>query len=308
MEPRGSRYDPRPTTTRLVLVVAARPVLEVAAAPLRRAVEQLPRAVQHVCAAVVARVGVVDDPVLERERAQAMQLIAPDVEVGSPWRAEVEAFTGSSLLLGEHGEIHVEVASEGRDPREAPAHSPLVRVEPLERSTGRGHEGHVAVLEVGDGAVGVIRHERAARAALRVLRAEHEVEDEKLRASVEQLRQSFCARIRPEGVLLVDPHPRERAPLLGEFVTAPGQLLLLLQQLLAFRQPRLTGSDFVLCQRNRLPWPNWPFLLETGESPRTHRCQNAVRRPYYLFLHGKATHPHRAPRAGHRRSPCRPLV
>src|SRR5204863_6511182 len=82
----------------------ARPVVEVAAASLRCAVEQLPGAVQHVGAAVVARVRVVDDAVLEGEGAQAVQLLVAEVDVASPRRAEVEAGAASALLLGEQAE------------------------------------------------------------------------------------------------------------------------------------------------------------------------------------------------------------
>src|SRR5215212_10163081 len=89
----------------LVLVVSARPVIEVAAAPVRCPVEQLPARVQRVRATVVGRVRVVDRAVLQRERAQAVQLRLPHVEAGRPWGAEVEPGPRAPLLLGEHGEV-----------------------------------------------------------------------------------------------------------------------------------------------------------------------------------------------------------
>src|SRR5439155_2102714 len=80
-----------------VFVVAARPTLGVVAAPLRSAVEQLPSRIQDIRAAVVARVGVVDDAVLKRERAQAVKLVAPEVDLGRVLRRpEVEAGAGLS--------------------------------------------------------------------------------------------------------------------------------------------------------------------------------------------------------------------
>jgi hypothetical protein len=72
----GDRH-PRPSSRNqdyfaLVLVVPPRPVLELVAASPWCPVEQLPGAVQHIGAPVVARVGVVDDPVFECECAQAV--------------------------------------------------------------------------------------------------------------------------------------------------------------------------------------------------------------------------------------------
>jgi hypothetical protein len=229
--------------------VAARPVLEVVAASLRRSVQQLPGAVQHVCTTVVARVAVVDDPVLEREGTQAVQLLLPDVEVCSPWRAEVEPGARSSLLFGEHGEVDVEVASKRRDPREAPAHSALVGAQLLERRARHGDERHVAVVEVDDGTVDVIRHERAAWAGFGVFRSEHEMEDEQLRAPVEQLSQCLRSLLGLEAVGLLDGHPRQLPALARELVAAASQLLLPLEQLGPGGKPLLARSDPVLCHR-----------------------------------------------------------
>src|SRR5207248_3085329 len=168
-----------------VFVVSARPALGVAAATLWSAVEQLPGRVQNIRAAVVARVGVVDDAVLEREAAQAVELVASEVDLRRVLRRpEVEAGAGLSPLIREDGEVEVEVACRGRDPREAPAHPAPVGLQVLERGTRDGDEGLAPRRKMDDGAVEAVRGVRAARTApIRPAldgRAEREVVDEQL--------------------------------------------------------------------------------------------------------------------------------
>src|SRR5438094_151255 len=82
-------------------------------------------------------------------------------------------------------------------------------------------------------------------AARLVCRAEHEVVDEQLRASVEELGERLRPRLGPEAVLLLDGHPGELPSLLRELVAAPGELLLLREQLVARGLPFLAGPDLV---------------------------------------------------------------
>ena len=56
---------------------------------------------EHVGAAVVGRVRVVDGPALQREGAQAVQLVLGDLHVRPLRSAEVVASPRSPLLLGE---------------------------------------------------------------------------------------------------------------------------------------------------------------------------------------------------------------
>jgi hypothetical protein len=100
----------------LVLVAPPRPAVEVAAPAARCAVEQLPIDVEHVGAAVIGRVRVVDDAVLQREPAEAVQLEAAKVDPGVLGRAEVEPGAIAPALLGEDREVEVEVGAVGRDP------------------------------------------------------------------------------------------------------------------------------------------------------------------------------------------------
>src|SRR5207244_1984612 len=123
----------------------------------------------------------------ERERAQAVQLVAREVDLGRVLRRpEVEASAFLSPLFGEYREVEVEVAPGRRDPGEVPAHPALVGLQVLERGTRDGDEGHAPRRQMDDGAVEAVRGVRAARAAgLRPAldgRAEHEVVDEQLRA------------------------------------------------------------------------------------------------------------------------------
>src|SRR6266576_2256996 len=92
-----------------IFVVSARPTFGVVATPPRGAVEQLPGGVEDVGAAVVTGVGVVDDAVLEREGAQAMELVAAEVDLrGVLRRAEVEAAAAPSPFLREDRDVEAD--------------------------------------------------------------------------------------------------------------------------------------------------------------------------------------------------------
>src|SRR6266446_5111755 len=155
----------------VVLVVAAPPEAGLVATAWR-AVEPLVHAPEAVNPALVRRVGVVDDAILERERAHAGALSPVRREVRSNRRrplgehgtllggpkvhlAEV-VLDGSRLpvLLGmRHVEVVVEVAVERRRPGEAPAHPPLVLLQFRERRSRHRGECDVVTLEMNDRAV-----------------------------------------------------------------------------------------------------------------------------------------------------------
>src|SRR5215472_5069569 len=143
----------------VVLVVAAEEVKRIVGAarlvsPLRRPVQPLVHAPQAVQAARVGRVSVVDDSVLERERAHARALSGVGRPVGArrcgprvEWPADVVGrgphgrlaevvLEGARtfLLLGEGDvEVGVEVAAERGGPGEAPAHPLLVALQLRQR-------------------------------------------------------------------------------------------------------------------------------------------------------------------------------
>src|SRR5450755_964173 len=266
---RGAAPRHRPPGLNLlavVLVVAAPPEAVLVAAE-RRAVEPLVHAPQAVEPARVRRVGVVDDAVLKRERAHAGPFppvrlpVRPDdarcelVESGAVLagrRPEVrlaEVVLGGArlpLLPGDGGlEVVVEVAAGRGRPGEAPAHPLPVGLQSVERGPRHRAERDIVIREVDDGAVEAVRDRRAGRAPCRVLGAEHEVIDEQLRASLEEIGERRCALVGVEAVLLVDPDPGQLLPPARQLVAAPGQRLLGLQQLQPGRQPLVTCSGLV---------------------------------------------------------------
>jgi hypothetical protein len=89
---------------------------------------------------------------------------------------------------GEGGaEFVSEIAPERRNPRESPAHVPLVVMELLQRGDRLTNEGNVATVQVRDDTVEVIGDQGASGASPALVGeaetvAKHEVIDEKLRA------------------------------------------------------------------------------------------------------------------------------
>src|SRR2546423_484399 len=106
------------------------------------------------------------------------------------------------------------------------------------RSDGVGDRG-------ADGAAGLVR------------RAEHEVVDEQLRATVEELGERLRPRLGFEAVVLLDRHPGKLPPLPRELVAATGELLLLREQFLARCLPLLPGSDLAVRHHIASLGPPW---------------------------------------------------
>ena len=123
-------------------------------------------------------------------------------------------------------EVDVEVALVTGCPVEAPAHPLAVGEQLLERRVRDADHRDVPGCEVREHAVEAVRRRRAGRAARRVVRPEHEVVDDELRAAVEQLRQRAFAILGVEAVLLLQRDPRELTALPGDIVAEPRVLLL----------------------------------------------------------------------------------
>jgi hypothetical protein len=104
-------------------------------------------------------------------------------------------------------------------------------------------------MKVRQQAVHAIGHRRAGRAPRLVARSEHEVIDQKLGATIEELGQRPRTRVGVEAVVLLNRHPRQLAALLSELVRLPGVLLLSSQQLLTRRLSFLTAADLVILHR-----------------------------------------------------------
>src|SRR6266568_1952347 len=97
-----------------------------------------------------------------------------------------------------------------------------------------------------DGPVEAVRGERAPRTARigPVLDrwAEHEVVNEQLRTTVEELDRRLRPVVGLEAVVLLDCDPGQRLPLAGELVAAAGELLLLSQELGPCSEPLLARA------------------------------------------------------------------
>src|SRR6266487_4050446 len=89
----------------------------------------------------------------------------------------------------------------------------------------------------------------ADRAACLVGRSEHEVVDEQLGTVVEEIGEGLRAVLRLEAAVLLDRDPGQLAPFPGQLVAPAGEILLLLQQLVALRLPLLLRADPVLSHR-----------------------------------------------------------
>src|SRR5262245_14239503 len=252
----------------VILVVAAPPDARLVTS-LGGAVEPLVHAPEAVHSARIGGIRVVDDTVLEDERAHARPLACVSGHVGYGHRRHLGArplvaaplqrrlalvvvldASLALLLLGEpDAEVEVEVAAERGRPRKRPPHSPLVRLQLLERCARHCPEHHVMIGQVHYGAVETVRDRRARGAPCRVVWAEHEVVDENLRAPSEEVRQRCAPLIGLESILLIDPNPRQFLPPPHQFVAVPREFLLRLEQFEPRCQPLFTCPGLVCRHR-----------------------------------------------------------
>ena len=177
------------------------------------------------------------------ECADSEHLSRPSLPFGPEFgEAPVVVFDGGDVLAEGDVEVVVEVAAEGGVPGDGPAH-PLPEWLDLGQrrpaDEGQGGIPGVQVRQVAD-AVG---QERAGRAALVRVRVEHEMVDQQLTPALEQLQQAGLAVRALELVLLADLGHRHPAPLSVQCIALPGELFLPGQQLLAGREPLLSGHD-----------------------------------------------------------------
>jgi hypothetical protein len=126
-----------------------------------------------------------------------------------------------------------------------PAHALLERFDLGQRRSRNRHQRHVVMLEMDESAVDVIGLERAADAAFLPSRAEHEMIDDQLAASIEEVGERLLA-VRPiEQIGLFDPDPGQLAALPCHLVADLGQRLLMRQMRLARDQPFFPRDDFL---------------------------------------------------------------
>src|SRR4029453_3496071 len=91
-----------------------------------------------------------------------------------------------------------------------------------------------------------VRDRRIHRVTRLVAGAEHEVVDEQLGSSVEQLTECLLSVVPFEGVLPPPPHPRQLGSLPRELVAEPGVLLFAGKEFLTCCEPFLAGSNLVI--------------------------------------------------------------
>ncbi len=110
------------------------------------------------------------------------------------------------------------------------------------------------LAEVDSEAVEPVGDRRARRAAALVLRSEHEVVDEQLRAPPEEVGQHGAPFVGRESVLLVDPDPRQLLASPRQLVAAPRQLFLRLEQSELCGQPLFPVSRSGVSSSFTLRW------------------------------------------------------
>jgi hypothetical protein len=103
------------------------------------------------------------------------------------------------------------------------------------------------VREVHSNPVEAVRDIRTGHTSRCVVWSEHKVIDEKLRAPFEELHQRGAAVICLEAV--VDPNPRQLLPLPCQFVAAPRELLLRVEQFEPRCEPLFASPGVVRCHR-----------------------------------------------------------
>jgi hypothetical protein len=94
-------------------------------------------------------------------------------------------------------------------------------------------------------AVEVIGEQRAARAALLPVRAEHEVIDDQLALAAEQIGERLLAVRGVEHVVLVDLLPRQLAPFAAQRITRARERLFVGEMRLAGSKPFIVRDDLV---------------------------------------------------------------
>src|SRR3954452_9658883 len=101
--------------------------------------------------------------------------------------------------------------------------------------------------------VEAVRNRRAGRAAGEAVGPEHEVVDQQLRASSEELRERRAPFVGLQVVLLVDQEPRQFLTLPGQLRPTRGRAPPPPETLEPSREPLLAGSDLVV--------GHWSLLL-----------------------------------------------
>src|SRR5580704_1512175 len=205
------------------------------------------RAQQHVEPAGIR--GVCEEDVaafILQENAETWKLFAYVSTVGRDRSEVVVDLPLVDLLLRERDvEVEVEIAAEGRDPFEVPAHARLVRENLGERCARDGYDRHVVVGEVLSRSVDVLGLEGAAGTGGIPFGRVHQMMDNQLAAAVEEVWERLAALFGFERIALLDLQAGEPASLGGEPVPLAHVRLFLLEQRLPCGEPFLLRYDLV---------------------------------------------------------------
>src|SRR5688572_23924799 len=296
------RRCPRFGSVLVVLVVVAPPDALLVAS-LGCAIEPLIHAPKIVQPTGIGGVGMVDDAVLQHKGAHAWPFARVGGQVCPAHRGALRGPIGclargdgrlvvgdqllqrllapiivfdapvALLLLAEpHVEVWIEVAGERRGPGEGPAHALLERLQLRELRPRHSPQHHVMVGQVSCDPVETVRDRRAGGTARLVVGSEHEVVDEQLRAPSEEILQRRAAVVGLEGVVLVDPDPRQLLPLPRHCIAAMRQLLLGLEKVKARREPVFPCSGHVCRHRSSL------LRIVASSQARFSPCRSSGRR------------------------------
>src|SRR6266436_1270343 len=226
----------------LIAVMTPHPVHQVAVlclvAPFGHDIEPAIDRQEHLAAARVGGIGVVKRSVIVlAEDADARELIYPGI---GPLLKVVEDAPLAGAVREGDVIVEVEIAGGRGDPAKLPAYPLAVGFELLHWSARDRDETDVVMLEMLARAVDLIAEQRTAGASLLPFGTEHEMIDDELTASVEQIAERHRAVDAFEDIVLLDLDPGERAPLLRQAVALARPCLLLHKK----RAPRLDPLHF----------------------------------------------------------------
>src|SRR5947208_10294523 len=133
--------------------------------------------------------------------------------------------------------------------------NPRAFFDKLKTKKGRERpEHHVMVGQVNREPVEPVRNRRAGRTPCFVVGPGHEMIDEQLRASSEEVCKRSAPLVGLEAVFLVGSNPRQFLPFSRQFIATAGQFLLGFEQLQPGRKPLFTCSSLMISHRFLSPF------------------------------------------------------
>jgi hypothetical protein len=160
----------------------------------------------------------------------------------------IVVFGGRDLRIKRHVKIVIEIAAKRGNPRDAPSFLRFIGVELGQRCPGNHDERRVAVLQQRQIAQRVYQT-RAACAPLIPCWVEHEVIDDELAATLEEVFETLFA-VRPvEDIVLFDLHHGKPASCGIHVVVVLGEFLFICQKFLPLGEPLVSRNDWRMWDR-----------------------------------------------------------